>query len=252
MTRILVAVTLPRHPTTGNVYRARAEAAALAIALSSGAEVEVVHVAAETQAEPLRSFAGYGARLTWIVSADPLAALMAQAHALRASAILTGTASERGLGSGLLPHALAHRLGCSLLSDLRTLRREGGAWHCETGLAHGRRALWRSEGTLVATVSPRAGLLRAPSFTLARGQDVDVIHRDDAPAPEPNLVPGGRRATAIGAPGTGEYDARLRALMQQAGASAEGRVLDGSPEALANAFLDELRRAGLADRNQRP
>lgn len=241
--RVLVAVSLPRHPTTGNALRAPQEASALALALSlTGGAVEVVHAGPDPAG--LEVWAGFGARLVYLDTAAPVPALAA--HARGAALVLTGSEAALGLGSGLLPYALAEALGWPLMADAQGVVADGGGrWRIETRRSGGARARWEVEGPAVLTVGARGPRLPVPRFAEARTARVDRLAYPAAPAPRPELRPAARRAIPLPPPAEGTYDARIRGLLDRGG-SGGGRRLEGKPDGLAEVLLDELRRLGLS------
>ena len=76
MTRAMVAVSLPKHRTTKNLFSAFSEEAALAMALGLDVSVEIVHASQDTECSALEVYAGLGAeRLVWLTSNDAVSAL---------------------------------------------------------------------------------------------------------------------------------------------------------------------------------
>lgn len=238
---VLVAVSLPRHPATGNVFRAPQESAALALALGTGLPVEIVH--AGPDAEGLEVWAGFGAPLVHLSTEAPISALVEKAH--RAAVVLMGMEAALGLGSGLFPYAVAGRLGWPVLAPVVHLAQvETGGWQVETRLEAGRRAQWHVAGQAILTVGPRGPAGPLPRFSEARHARLDIHPHHADPEALPRFEQAARRAVHLPAPSEGAYDARIRALLFASGGGG-GRVLEGDPEQLAQDLLDELRRYGL-------
>ena len=246
MSRILVAISLPRHPTTGNLYRDPAEATAFSMALKTGVAVEVVHVSDTGSPTDLKVYAGLGAsRLVWIRSADPLAALLQWASDSGAVAVLTGKTTAQGIGSGTLSYSLAKALGWPVLADLRSMQQLSDGWSCETALDHGRRATWETDGPFVGSVGHSTDKPDMPRYSIARGESVTAVDIDCSPPARPRLADAARRATIIDAPNSRDYAERLRSLLA-IDAGDVGRAIESNPEELANLFLDDLRNFGIS------
>ena len=249
MTRVLVAVSLPRHPTTGNRFRASSETLALAIALASGAEVEIVHVSIGNRQEDLLTFAGFGdSSLVWIRSPDPASALARRAVETNVDAVLTGTRSAIGLGTGLLPYVIARSLRWPVLAGILEATPCSDGWRCKTSMCHGARAVWQTEGPFVGTVASPAVSPGIPRFATSRKVEIGVVEEEGLDLPKPDLTDAPRRSVALNAPGSPDHADRLRTILTATQALNSGRIIEGNPEELADVFLQEVKSHGLLRR----
>ena len=249
MTRVLVAVTLPRHPTTGNCFRSPSDAAALAVALLPGTDVEIAHASERDCRDELRIYAGFDvSRLTWIRSPDPASALVRRAAETGADAVLTGTRAAMGLGTGLLPYIIARDLRWPVLAGILRATPCSDGWRCETALPHGAREVWQTDGPFVGTVASSAGSPGIPRFAATRQAEIALVQEGGPEPIRPVLADAPRRAVALSAPVSPDHAVRLRAVLSGPPSNGTGRTIAGSPDELADAFLKEVRSCGLLRR----
>jgi electron transfer flavoprotein alpha/beta subunit len=251
MMRILVAVSLPRQPSTGNVFRAPFDASALELALqTANARVRAVHVGPAGIREDLRVYAGMGACEFVLAAADEgadvAAILAAQAEDFGADLLLAGKRAATGLASGTVPYQAAKRLGWPIVHSVRALRTADCDILVDQALAASRVRSWRAQGALVATVGASGPRPRANAYARAREAKVEMYQADCAERSRAvDLRPARNRPRQIARPSGAPPVERLRALLSPK-ADGERRVLRGSPEELAEAFLAELNRLGKA------
>ncbi len=248
MKPVLVAVTLPRHPTTGNVYRSGEEASALSLALSLGRDVTIAHAGREAGAEDLRAFAGFGqSRIVLVRTDDAVGALAALAREVGAGLVLTGTEAQQGRGSGQVPYRLADALGWPVFADTLACEADAGGWQVATRLGDGRRSRWRARHAAVLAVRSARVPHRIQRFATARSDPIEVVCRPGGPAREPVArVAARRRAARLDQPSDMPWDMRIRSLTEQAAPSAAGRNAEACTGELAAQFLEEVRRLGFA------
>lgn len=115
---VVVLLSVGRNPVSGRPRAAERDARAVAVALATGREVIGLHAGQEDDA--LRNYFGMG--LSHLVTAevgpggDPISILSAfLSTSGEVGAILAGSRSEAGEGSGLVPYAVAASLGIPVL-----------------------------------------------------------------------------------------------------------------------------------------
>jgi electron transfer flavoprotein beta subunit len=248
---VAVLVSLGRHPASGRMRPARADARALELALRlSDARLHVIH--AGNPAEPaLRDYLGMGvADLTVLdlpEGADPLPALADRLKSLRPALVLTGQRAEIGEDSGLLPYLLAEALGAALVPAVVALTVDGDEAALQQALPRGRRRDLRAALPLVATVSPSAPAPRLPAFGPARRGRIEtlpVMAPADAARGEWKEKPARRRPKRLKVMGKGSAADRVKAVTEMQGG--KGRLLtDITPEAAAEAVWAYLVEEGI-------
>lgn len=149
---IAVLLSLGRNPASGRARPAEREARAIAIARAAGRPVIGLHAGAAP--EPLRPCLGMGlARLLVLEpGADPLVPLAAHLAAHPPAAILAGSRAEQGEGSGLLPYAIAARLGWPVLPGIVALAFDEAGPRAVQALPGGRRRVLTCEGPFLGLV----------------------------------------------------------------------------------------------------
>lgn len=156
---VAVLVSEGRNPVSGASRAARADAAALALAQSlAGADVRVLY-AGNPATPALGDYLALGARCIEVVpvaegddAVPPLAAAIASADL-----VLTGARSERGAGSGMLPHALAHVLARPVITNVLSAKSCGdGKIEVEQFLPKGARRRLAVPPHAVLAVHPMA------------------------------------------------------------------------------------------------
>jgi electron transfer flavoprotein beta subunit len=195
--RIAVLVSVRIDPTSGRATPSRADAASVALAQHAlGVDGEPWLCTAGDMPDAVsRDYLAQGVseitRLP-VRGSAPLEEVVAalEAPCRTSGLVLAGARGESGLGSGLLPYALAHRLQRPLIDEVIDLVRESdGGWRIVQALPRGARRSWRLEAGAAAVLvtSPRLALredLRQRYSWVAaqKGRIVDVFA--DARAPE--------------------------------------------------------------------
>ncbi len=162
---LTVLVSVRIDPTSGRATRSRADAAAVALAqraLGEGREPALC-TAGNMPEQVARDYLALGigqiTRLALRGDADLAEAVAVLAPACAGSAVvLAGARAESGLGSGLLPYALAHRLQRPVINEVIDLQREvDGGWRVVQALPRGARRSWRLDAgaSAVLVASPR-------------------------------------------------------------------------------------------------
>jgi electron transfer flavoprotein beta subunit len=162
---ITVLVSVRIDPVSGRATRSVADAATVALAqkvLGPGGEPTLC-TAGPMPPDVAREYLALGvSKLTQLsihrdAAAQGIVSALANACCDDAL-VLMGPRGESGLGSGMLPYALAQRLGRPLLNEVIDLAREGdGGWRVVQALPRGARRLWRLEpgAPAVLVTSPR-------------------------------------------------------------------------------------------------
>ncbi|WP_347557464.1 electron transfer flavoprotein subunit beta/FixA family protein [Robbsia sp. KACC 23696] len=193
MTKIAVMVSIGRHPVSGTWRYSRNDAAALACGLalvaedSAQATLDVWH-AGDPGNPALRDYLALGAgRINVMPLGDDEDAVAALGDVLKNyTLILTGSRADLGLASGMVPYALASRLGASVVPDAVTLTVRGGDVAVRQFLPKGVRRTVSATLPAVVAVHPLAEA--TPRFAYARMQAGRVVTaqraatRDDAAA----------------------------------------------------------------------
>ncbi|MGB7754994.1 MAG: hypothetical protein WBL23_02895 [Salinisphaera sp.] len=255
---ITVLCSLGRHPASDRPRAAIADARALALALSAGANVRAVHVG-DPGAPGLRDYLGQTAARRSLDGLDVVEvaagrdirpALIAYLRAQRPGVIFTGTRAEDGEGSGMLAYDLAAALGHTLVPAIDTLSgTTDGRFELTQVLPRGRRRVLAVGPPLIATVDGAS--VPRPVFAQARARrgSIHTITRTvDCPEIEGPIVrPARARPKRIRAPCGGSAADRLRAASEtQAG---QGQLMvDPDAEDAARAIADYLRSEGLLRR----
>lgn len=260
---LTVLVSVRIDPTSGRATRSRADAAAVALAqqaLGEGGEPWLC-TAGNMPAEVARDYLAQGVsqitRLPVGGEADLPAVLE---NACRGSGLaLAGSRGESGLGSGLLPYALARRLQRPVINEVIDLVREAdGGWRVVQALPRGARRSWRLEPGVAAVLitSPRLAqredLAQRHSWVAAQaGRVLDAAMV--APASQPakaadwRFEPARKQRRPL-APVSTEGGA---ARMARATGSAESNrqagtvIREGSAGDKARLLLDHLRKLSL-------
>lgn len=184
---LTVLVSVRIDPTSGRATRSRSDAAAVALAqqaLGEGCEPRLC-TAGKMPAEVARDYLAQGvSQLTRLPVGEKTDMPAVLENACRGSAlVLAGSRGECGLASGLLPYALAQRLGRPVINEVIDLLREpDGGWRVVQALARGARRSWRLDPgvTAVLITSPRLAqrddLLQRHSWAAAQaGRILDEV-----------------------------------------------------------------------------
>jgi electron transfer flavoprotein beta subunit len=263
---VVALVSVRIDPTSGRATRSRADAAAVALAqkaLGEGREPWLCTVG-DMPAGVARDYLAQGvSQLTRLpvqgdAGLDDVVSALENACRDRAL-VITGPRAESGLGSGLLPYALAQRLQRPLVNEVIDLLREAdGGWRVVQALPRGARRSWRLEPGVAAVLvtssrlAQREDLPQRHSWVAAQAGRI-VEPPAAAPASSSSRDSGWRFETARKqrrplAPVSVESGA---ARMARATGAAEpagqgGTVVrDGSAMDKAQLLLDHLRRLSL-------
>jgi len=240
---ITVLVAGRSHAVSDRPTRSRADATAVALALGLNRPVRLLTAGSMPEAVA-RDYLALGAPVLEILACDGSADV---ASALLPSLrdvpwVLTGSRAMDEPGSGVLPYALAARLGRPLVTDVLAMEADGAAWIVTQALPKGARRRLRVSAPAVLAISVAApAMLRHSRADAMAGQ----IVRSAVATPMPGVLPGQR------VPAT-KRRKLLEARIQQSGharmlgaiesPATGGTVLStGTPDTKAQAVLDYLR-----------
>ena len=264
---LTVLVSVRIDPTSGRATRSRADAAAVALAqraLGEGREPALC-TAGNMPEQVARDYLALGigqiTRLALRGDADLAEAVAVLAPACAGSAVvLAGARAESGLGSGLLPYALAHRLQRPVINEVIDLQREvDGGWRVVQALPRGARRSWRLDAgaSAVLVASPRLAQREdlPQRHSWAAAQAGRVLEPAIATAPRPMNVtreawqfePARKQRRAL-APVSMESGAARMARATGSGepAGQAGTVVrEGTAMDKARLLLEHLRKRGL-------
>jgi electron transfer flavoprotein beta subunit len=263
---LAVLVSVRIDPTSGRATRSRADAAAVALAqkaLGDGGQPWLC-TAGDMPAGVAQDYLAQGVgrltrlRLRGDAGLQDLVAVLGNAcreHGL----VLTGARGESGLGSGLLPYALAQRLQRPLINEVIDLLREAdGGWRVVQALSRGARRSWRLErgAAAVLVTSPRLAqredLPQRHSWLAAQqGRIVDAV--DGSAAALPSRVadwrfePARKQRRPLAPVSLESGAARMARATGSAEAAGQGGavVREGSVMDKAQLLLDHLRKLSL-------
>ncbi|MEP9369475.1 electron transfer flavoprotein subunit beta [Xanthobacter sp. VNH20] len=247
--KALVLLSQGRHPVSAKPCLLRAEAQAARLAAGLDARATGLHAGPALGAvrEALgRGLAGL-THLRMAADADPVPALAAEIATAAPDVVFAGPRGQGGEDTGLVPYALAHRLGWPLLPDAVALVPgvEAGTMVVEQALPKGARRRVTVRLPIVVTVHAGAPAPLPFAFAKARRGDVDVRAAEGPVcAPEGEERPYRKRPKLAARPLGGTAAERLAAAT--GGSAAGGRVLvRPAPEEAAREILAFLRQIGM-------
>ena len=219
------------------------------MALSLVGRIHAIH-AGNPEEPALRDYLGMGIdRLTVLpqpAGCDVLPALRDHLAAIKPGLVLAGSAAEQGMGSGMLPYALAQTLGLALLPAAATLTLNNGLLDMLQALPRGRRRMLRADLPCLVTVDRAAPAARASAYARARRGTIEVIDMPAGPKLESTAreIPARPRPRRLKIMTGASAAERLRAATEmQAG---RGRLmLDPPPEEAARAIMEYLIAEGI-------
>ncbi|MFT3730684.1 MAG: hypothetical protein QM780_04550 [Hyphomicrobium sp.] len=155
---VAALISSGRHSVSGAPRACRGDAVALAVGMSLvGDNLRVVH-AGDAQEPSLRDYLAYGATKIEVLPAAPdvdVVSLLTNALA-DVDVILTGSRTELGEGSGLLPYLLAQALGRTVVANALEIRLGDGEAQIRQFLPKGQRRLVACSLPAVIAVHPLA------------------------------------------------------------------------------------------------
>lgn len=251
-----VLVSAGRHPVTGIARACRGDAIALALGLQlAGDALRVVH--AGPASEPsLQDYLAHGAgSVEAIVLSSGQELVHALLPALRdVDVLFTGSRTETGAGSGLVPYALAQALGRPMIANVLEAKVERGRITVRQYLPKGKRRRISVAMPVILAVHPLANVELTYAYARRQsGRIVKVEVETAAPATEPlppepawRIEDGPRRPLQLKAREKLSGHARMQAAISQV--SKSGRVVnDGDSVGKAQVILAYLRDHRLID-----
>ncbi|SFL33910.1 electron transfer flavoprotein subunit beta [Methylobacterium pseudosasicola] len=252
--KIAILLSAGRHPVSGAAVLPRLEAQAIRLAAGLGQHIGL-HAGPEAAvvAEALGQGLAHIQHAALPEEADPVPALATCLAALAPDLVLAGRRGQGGAETGIVPYAVADRLGYPLIPDIIAAApgEEAGTLHLDQSLGRGARRRVTIRGPVVATVHPDA----PASFAYAYGQArrgviepvVGALAPHPAPVPAVEERPYRRRPKLVkGAPAGSSAAERLKAATGEAGPASSGRLLvRPDPDEAAREILAHLRRIGV-------
>ena len=254
---VAVLVSAGRHPLTGSPRACRGDCVALALGRSlAGEALRVIHAGSPDELS-LQDYLAVGAGTIEVLRVEPGGDVLPEiaAHAQGIDVILMGWRTEFGAGSGLLPYALAHRLGRPVIANVLDIAIENSASNgsqvkLRQFLPKGQRRRIACPLPAVIAVHPAAPV--ELSYAYARrtsGRIVPVTVRDLAEQVLPSpwtVVPATRRAVRLKAEEKKAGHARmLSAIASEAKAGVV--AFEGTSVDKAQVVLNYLRENNLVD-----
>lgn len=181
---VAVLVSIGRHPLTGRARRADYDARGLEVALSlPGSRVHVLHAGQwnEDSEAALRGYLGMAvSRLTLLeqsLDADVIPALAQALSETSPQLVIAGERAERGEGSGLLPYALAERLGWPVVNGIVGVASiEDGKATLLQALPRGQRRRLSVRLPAIVSVGAAAPAARQSAYGPARRGELQACH----------------------------------------------------------------------------
>lgn len=267
---VAVLVSVGRHPITGRARRADQDARGLELALGlerqlPGSRVSLLHAGprAEESEAALRGYLGMAAgagmsagtgqeTLTLLEQAEGSDAIPALAEHLAAAPpqlVITGARAERGEGSGLLPYALAERLGWPLVNGLAAVEAiENGVATLLQALPRGQRRRLKVRLPAIVSVDAAAPAARQSAFGPARRAEVEVkpaAADADREMAEWQLTPARKRPKRLKIVKATSARERFKAAAAKAESGGGQLLTDVTPEEGAEAILKLLKAEGV-------
>jgi len=174
--RVLVLASLGRNPVSGAARPNRDDMLALEMARGLG-ETTMLYAGNPDEAA-FGDYLAYGATTIDVVPAVPgqdIAATLAE-HASDHDLILTGTRSEGGEGSGLVPYLVAEHVGWPIVSQAIAVTVSDGHADITQALPKGQRRHVRVRLPAVIAIDPRAPV--TPFYAFARRMAGQVVRRE--------------------------------------------------------------------------
>jgi electron transfer flavoprotein beta subunit len=266
MSALAVLVASRLDAVSGRSTRSRGDAAAVALALRQAATAQVRVVSAGAMSDEVaRDYLALGAGRIELFDVDAdtdaahLVPLLASVVA-NSALVLTGTRAASGLGSGVLPYALAAALGRPMIADVVDLQPQGAAWIVtQAGPKGARRRLRVTVPAVLAICAAPSGALRHSYRDRMAGEVVRQPCPNGTAAPVStatgtgtstawSFVPLARRHQVLEARARQSGHDRMLGAIDTQSASRGGTLIDaGNADDKARAILDYLRTHALVN-----
>ncbi len=272
---MVVLVSVGRHPITGRARRSDQDARGLELALGleqqlPGSWISLLHAGPRSEASEsaLRGYLGMAAGagmasgadqglqslmlLEQPEGADAISALAEHLAEAMPQLVITGTRAERGEGSGLLPYALAERLGWPLVNGLAAVEKvENGMATLLQALPRGQRRRLQVRLPAIISVDAAAPAARQSAFGPARRGKLEatpVAAELDQELTEWQMTPARKRPKRLKIIKAASARDRFKAAAAKA-EGGSGQVLEGvSSEQGADAIFTLLNEEGVLRR----
>jgi electron transfer flavoprotein beta subunit len=245
-----VLVSAGRHPVTGMQRACRGDATALALGRQlAGDALRVLH-AGPADEPALQDYLAHGAGSIEAVESpagqDIVQALLPRLREI--DLLLTGTRTENGAGSGLLPYALAQALGRPLLANVLEAEVQRDRVAVRQFLPKGKRRSVSATLPVILVIHPLAPVDLTYAYARRRSGRIVIVNADaagrdtqvTATAPPWRIEDGKRRPVKLKANENLSGHARMQAATSQV--SKSGLVVnEGDSVGKAQVILAYLR-----------
>lgn len=187
---VAVLVSAGRNPISGAKRACRGDAVALGVALKlGGARVRVIY-AGDAGDASLEDYLSLGAQKVEVLPiADGRSALEALRAALAGiDLVLTGLRAEAGVGSGLLPYALAAALERPIVSNVMDVVVEGGEAQVRQFLPKGLRRRVSASLPAVLAIHPLAPVDLKYAYARRKSGRIDVLALESGASSPPETA----------------------------------------------------------------
>ena len=249
---VAVLVSAGRHPVSGAPRACNNDAIAMALGRKLAGDALRIFHAGDPADAALQDYLAYGATRIDVVQlrggADPLAALAG--HLRSTEIILTGSRTERGAGSGLLPYVLAERLERPIVTDVLDIEIDNSQALLRQFLPKGKRRQIAAPVPLVVAVHPMAPASLSYAHARRMAGRIESIAatelQDTTSAPAWTVEPAARRPVQLKAQEQRDGHARMVSYVETQ-ARGGAVVLEGSAVDKAQIILSYLRNNQLVD-----
>jgi electron transfer flavoprotein beta subunit len=242
---IVVLVGWHEHAVSGRAVINRNDAVAASLALAvPNAAVRLVCAGALPDSVA-RDYLALGAPRIAVLETPSHDVVAPLAEASRDSALVLTGLRAAGLGSGVVPYAIAERLHRPLIVDVIAAEPDAGGWRVTRALPRGARRRWHVDMPAVLAVHPNAPVALRHSWRDAQAGEVQrlcIDARGDAAGSPWTVVPAARQLQRlqVARPRSG-HDRMLDAIATERQRSAGTVLTEGGADAKARAINDYLR-----------
>jgi electron transfer flavoprotein beta subunit len=155
---VAVLLSAGRHPVSGAPRACRGDAVALALGRRfAGEDLQAIHAGAADE-PALKDYLALGAGRIEVLTIGPGRDLLAPlaTRLKNVGLIITGSRTEQGAGSGLLPYALARELGRPIVSNVLEAQLDSGEVRIRQFLPKGKRRKIAAPLPVILAIHPLA------------------------------------------------------------------------------------------------
>lgn len=249
---VAVLISAGRHPVSGISRACRGDAIAMSLGQKlAGERLRVVH-AGKADDPSLADYLALGANHIDVLSVpegyDPVQQMVS--HLTACDVIITGARAEQGMGSGLVPYALAHALRRPIVGSVLDISVDQNELKICQFLPKGKRRALAAQVPVILAVHPLAAA--DLNYAYARRLAGRIVTEQPILVPWPEadspwtIAPENRRPVRLIAQETKGGHARLQSAIAS---EAKGGVVafDGSPVDKAQIVFNYLREHRLID-----